>query len=368
MSGLAAQTSDSAAGGPLADWALAERVARLIALRDQPQVTRAEVDELRSELRFTTARADGIARTVTGLGAGLPPASVRVVGRGAWLRSNLESIAWLVDPLADQLMARSDVSRALARKALGAQLGVVFGYIATKVLGQYEVLLPNDEEPGRLTLVGPNLVQLERDFLPATGVTPSAFRMGVVLHELAHRLQFEGVDWLRPTLRDIVATYLSETRLDTDRLRATVERLGDLLRSAREGLNMQQFLEAVLTPAQRDLMTRAQGMMSLLEGHGNVVMDWGAELLAERGDTAFEAAGVRQALNERRRRGADRVLYKVLGLSMKAQQYTAGERFILAVERAHGRDVFNRVWRAPDNLPTSDELDQPDQWVRRVSE
>jgi coenzyme F420 biosynthesis associated uncharacterized protein len=366
VSGLPARTSDSAAG-PLADWALAERIARLVALRDQPQVTRPEVDDLRAELRATAARADELARTVTGLGAGLPPATVRVIGRGEWLRSNLASIAWLVDPLAEQLIDRSDVSRALARKALGAQLGAVFGYLATKVLGQYEVLLPDDREPGRLTLVGPNLIQLERDYLSSVNVPAGAFRMGVVLHELAHLLQFEGVDWLRPTLRHIVASYLSETRLDADRVRATVDRLGELLRSAREGLNMQRFLEAVLTPAQRDLMSRAQGMMSLLEGHGNVVMDWGAQLLAERGDTEFEAAGVRQALNERRRRGSDRVLFKVLGLSMKAQQYSAGERFILAVEREHGREIFNRVWRSPDNLPTPDELEHPDQWVRRIS-
>ena len=367
MSGRPAQTSGSA-GGPLADWALAERVARLVALRDQPQVTRVEVGQLRTELDATALRADELARAVTGLGAQLAPATVRVVGRGEWLRSNLASIAWMVDPLAEQLMQRSDVSRTLARKALGAQLGLVFGYLATKVLGQYEVLLPGDEEPGRLTLVGPNLIQVERDFQPSTQVSPSAFRMGVVLHELAHRLQFEGVDWLRPTLRDIVSSYLSETRLDSERLRATVDRLSELLRSAREGLNMQQFLEVVLTPAQRELMERAQSMMSLLEGHGNVVMDWGAQLLAERGDQQFEAAGVRQALNERRRRGADHVLYRVLGLSMKAQQYSAGERFILAVEREHGREVFNQVWRGPENLPTPDELEDPEQWVRRVSE
>ena len=367
MSGLPAQTSDPA-GGPLADWALAERVARLIALRDQPEVTREDVHRLRAELDTTTTRADELARTVTGLGADLPPATVRVVGRGEWLRANIASIAWLVDPLSEQLMQRSDLSRSLARKALGAQLGVVFGYLATKVLGQYEVLLPGDEEPGRLTLVGPNLVQVEREFLSSTSVTPAAFRMGVVLHELAHRLQFEGVPWLRPTLREIVTTYLSETRLDSDRLRATVDRLGELLRSARDGLNMQQFLEAVLTPSQRELMERAQSMMSLLEGHGNVVMDWGAQLLAERGDAAFEAAGVRQALNERRRRGADRLLYRVLGLSLKAQQYSAGERFILAVEREHGRDVFNRVWDDRAHLPTTAELDDPGHWVRRVTE
>lgn len=371
MSGLPARTSESSDGpladGPLADWALAERVARLVALRDQPQVTRAEVAALRSDLSATALRADELARSVTGLGDGLAPATVRVVGRGAWIRANLDSIAWLVDPLAGQLMARSDVSRTLARKALGAQLGVVFGYLATKVLGQYEVLLPNDEHPGRLTLVGPNLVQLERDFLPTTDVGPAAFRMGVVLHELAHRLQFEGVDWLRPRLRETINTYLAETRLDADRVRATVEHLGDLLRSARDGLNLQQFLEIVLTPAQRDLMERAQSMMSLLEGHGNVVMDWGAQLLTERGDPGFEAAGVRQVLNQRRSGNADRLMFKLLGLSMKAQQYSTGERFILAVEREAGRETFSRVWNTPANLPTPAELEDPQLWVRRVA-
>ena len=366
MTQLPARPPDGHAG-PLADWALAERVAKLIALRDQPDVTRAEVDRLRTELNDTAVRADGLAREVTGLGGDLPPATVRVVGRAAWLRSNLDSIAWMVDPLAEQLMDRSDVNRAIARKALGAQLGIVFGFLATKVLGQYEVLLPNDERPGRLTLVGPNLVELERRFLPSVDVTPPSFRLGVVLHELAHRLQFEAVDWMRPTLRDIVDAYLSETRLDADRLRTVVERLGDLLRSAREGLNMQQFLEAVLTPAQRQLMDRAQGMMSLLEGHGNVVMDWGAQILEERDPTGVGVAGVRQALNERRRRGADRMLFKLLGLSMKARQYSQGEQFILQIERDHGRDVFNRVWQDPAHLPTPAELEHPDQWVQRVS-
>lgn len=366
MSGVPARTT-TATAGPLADWALAERIARMVALRDQPQVTRADVRRLRAELRDTAVRADGLAREVTGLGGGLPPVTSRVVGRGEWLNSNIASIAWLVDPLAEQLTNRSDISRTLARKALGVQIGVVFGYLATKVLGQYEVLLPHDREPGRLTLVGPNLVHLEREFLPTVDVPAGAFRMGVVLHEVAHRLQFEAVDWLRPTLRDLIGAYLSETRLDAERLRQTVDRLGELLRSARSGLDVQQFLEAVLTPTQRDLMARAQSMMAVLEGHGNIVMDWGASLLADRGDSELEAAGVRQALNERRRRGADRVLYRMLGLSMKAEQYSTGEQFILAVEREHGRDTFNRVWQQPDNLPTPDELEHPERWVRRVA-
>lgn len=359
--------ADRGSAGPLADWRLAERIAWLIASRDIPRVTADDVKRLRTELNATVAQADRLAREVTGLGASLSPARARVIGRREWLRSNLASVAWLADPLAEQLMNRSDVSRVLARKAVAVQLGVVFGYLATKVLGQYEVFRPHDVVPGRLTLVGPNLVQLEREFLPGMDLSADEFRLGVSLHEIAHRLQFEAVDWLRPTLRGILDEYLSDARLDAERVRETMLRLGELLRSAGRGqLEPQRFVDALLTPAQQRLIRRAQALMSLLEGHGNVVMDWGAQLLAELGGPDLEPARVRQALNRRRNNSVDRALRRALGLSSKAQQYAWGERFVQVVEQRHGRAAFNRVWEHPAHIPTGDELENPDAWVARV--
>ena len=353
--------------GPLADWALAERVAWTIASTDTPRVTSAQVQALRAELRDTVTRADGLARGATGLGTGLPPAGVRVVGRREWIRSNLASVSWLTDPLADQLTARSGVSRSVTRKALGAQLGVVFGYLATKVLGQYEVFLPEGETPGRLTIVGPNLTVLERDFLPSTGVSAAEFRMGVCLHEIAHRLQFEAVPWLRPTLKALLDEYLADARIDPERIRATVDSIGKLLRSPGRMTDPQELLDAVLTPAQRDLIKKAQSLMSLLEGHGNVVMDWGAEVAAATNGATLDPTRVRTVLNQRRRGTRDQFLRKVLGLAMKAEQYRVGELFILSVAERHGREMFGRVWHDPAHVPTAEELADPDAWVARIS-
>ena len=72
----------------------------------------------------------------------------------------------------------------------GAETGAVMSFLASKVLGQYD-LAPQGVP--RLMLVAPNIVQTEREL----EVDTHDFRLWVAMHEETHRLQFTANPWLR---------------------------------------------------------------------------------------------------------------------------------------------------------------------------
>jgi putative hydrolase len=105
-----------------------------------------------------------------------------------------------------------------------------------------------------------------------------------------------------------------------------------------------------------------QATMSLIEGHGNLVMNLvGSAILPSFGrlDAAYRRRGGERGPLER-------LLWRVTGLDMKLQQYRVGEQFTRSVHDRYGMDVLNRVWDGPDALPRLDELGAPDRWYRRV--
>ena len=117
-----------------------------------------------------------------------------------------------------------------------------------------------------------------------------------------------------------------------------------------------------MTPDQREMVRKMQAVMSLLEGHGNFVMD-----AVSRGH--LEHAGLfRRRLHERRNRGGiEKAFQKAIGFDVKVRQYDVGERFVAAVVQRVGVQGFNLVWEQPGNLPTIEEVGRPDAWVARVS-
>ncbi len=353
--------SPGAEAPALADWDLARRLATHVAAGARPRPTRAEAARLRGQLHQIVAEVEPEVRAATDLGHDLPRPTVRVVGRSGWVRANLAALAWLTAPVAQQLLERSPVGREVAQRVYAVQLGAVLGYLATRVLGQYEVLRPGGA-PGRLLLVGPNLLGAERT-AAEQGLDAEAVQRGVVAHELAHHLQFEGVPWLREELTTIVEGYLADVQVDRDRVRELARRVPELIADPTRLRDPSAWLELLLTPQQSALLERAQSLMSLLEGHGNAAMDW----TAARDPRVADPAAVRQLLQRRREQAVDRVVRDALGLSMKAKQYRVGERFVLDVADRHGLAALNRVWAGPEHLPTAEELEDPDAWVGRVA-
>jgi coenzyme F420 biosynthesis associated uncharacterized protein len=190
---------------------------------------------------------------------------------------------------------------------------------------------------------------------------PREFRLWLALHEVTHRAQFTGVPWLREHYLALVRQTLDSVDPDPKQLLDAFARLVEELRRGRQALD--GGLAALFaSPQQRATLDKIGGLMSLLEGHGDVTMDRAG---AGRVPSADRFARV---LRERRAnaRPAVKVLQRLIGLEAKINQYAQGERFIEEVERLGGPDALDPVWRGASWLPTLSEIREPEEWLARV--
>ena len=165
--------------------------------------------------------------------------------------------------------------------------------------------------------MAPNIVHVEREL----GADPSDFRLWVCLHEETHRVQFTAVPWMRDHLFAEIQK-LAETMEPSGLLDEGLGRIAEALKGAKE--SGASLLDVVSTPEQKELIDRMTGVMSLLEGHADVVMDGvGPSVIPS-------VAKIRGKFNERRKGVGvlDKVLRRLLGLDAKMAQYRDGAVFV----------------------------------------
>jgi coenzyme F420 biosynthesis associated uncharacterized protein len=361
----------------LVDWELATATGRRFAPRG-PNVTRPQAFDAVRALRLLAVEAEDHVAAFTGLSAPHPHAPAFVADRTAWIEGNVGGFEVVMQPLLDKMAAKqagkvgAPVVSALGSRVTGMQVGLLLAYLSGKVLGQYELFLPPKDghaRDGRLTLVAPNIVAAERSL----DVDPRDFRLWVCVHEVTHRTQFTAVRWLRAHLHDEISAFLLASDLDPTamlgRLRDVAESVRDNMRrrgstsvsddTEAEGLS---FLEAVQNPEQRAILNRLTAVMTLLEGHGEYVMNGvGPSVIP-----TVDEIGAKFAERRRGQGPADRIVRKLFGLDMKAKQYADGAAFVRAVVERAGMPAFNRVWTSPNTLPTKAEIAKPELWMSRV--
>ncbi|MCA1706533.1 MAG: zinc-dependent metalloprotease, partial [Actinobacteria bacterium] len=184
---------------------VASAVAKRVAGRSE-SVDERDLETLRTHLEISVPRSEELVATVSGIA---PPAPVRwgILERSAWAEANIAGMSSLIAPLADKLGQRLDSLpmpiRIAQRGVVSVEIGAMLGYISRRVLGQYDLLVP--ENPDRTTsrrlrratgdaslyFVGANMVETQKKL----HFVPEDFALWVAVHEVTHRFQFAGVPW-----------------------------------------------------------------------------------------------------------------------------------------------------------------------------
>ncbi|MBA8954151.1 coenzyme F420 biosynthesis associated uncharacterized protein [Actinomadura namibiensis] len=353
------------------DWNVAVQTGiRLV--RPGPQVSQSEAREVVAELRELSTIAHGHVRDFTGMDIDPNPEPATIVDRPGWIRANVDGFRVVLEPLMERLEAKRGpgllgggpggvMVQAVGSRVTGMQVGAILAYMASRVLGQYELFLPPDPSgrapTGRLTLVAPNIVHVEQEL----EVDPHDFRLWVCLHEETHRAQFTGVPWLREYVQEQMTEFLLASDLDPgallDRIREATDVLVDAVRGGEGNL-----IDAIQTPEQRAILDRLTAVMTLAEGHGDFVMD------AVGPGVVPSVQQIRSKFQGRRDGGTrlDKTIRRVLGLDLKMKQYAEGSRFVRRVVGEVGMEQFNRIWESPATLPTHAEIKEPALWMDRV--
>ena len=350
-------------------WGLAERVAARVA-GNEPLAESYLYATLQPDFEELTAHAEALVEAETGLRSAAGPARARVTDRPGWVRANIASFQRLLRPVTAKLEAALEHPPALgpvtlpvasvSRNLAGAQVGLLLGWMSTRVLGQYDLLLIEDDKPEDQDIVyyvGPNILALEKRF----AFPPREFRLWLALHEVTHRMQFTGIPWMREYFLGLVESTLAGVDPDPRLFLEALRRSLDQVREGRNPLDDGGLLGMLAGPEQYEAIQKVGGLMSLLEGHGDVTMDRAGA------DRIPSADRFGRVLRERRRqRGAMKVLTTLIGLDAKLRQYEQGERFI-AAGRGRGRSrAAGPGLVGPRAAPHHGRDPRPELWVARV--
>ncbi|CAN5523367.1 zinc-dependent metalloprotease [soil metagenome] len=342
--------------------AVARRLAGDHAFRDSYLIASLERD-----LSVAVPRAEELVAEVSGIPAP-PPVEWGLVDRGAWADANIDGLVSLLAPLAERIGDRLDQApvgvRLAQRGVVSVEVGALLGYVSRRVLGQYDVLVPEvaGERPARtapLMFVGPNLVETERRF----SFVPQDFSLWIAVHEVTHRFQFSGVPWLKDRFMSLVSSYLDGVELDARHFAGRVRRAALRLRSGALPTEERNPVYLLASDAERARLDELQALMAVVEGHGNYVMD------AVGAGAIPTFARMRRTFEHRRRHqtSLQRAIHHVIGLEMKLRQYEMGQGFCDGVVALEGPEALHALWARPENLPSLSELKEPTHWLRRVA-
>ncbi|MDD1721171.1 MAG: zinc-dependent metalloprotease [Euryarchaeota archaeon] len=296
---------------------------------------------------------------------GLTPSrthDVQVFDRYDWITANISAFSEQIAPLErvletqrrDSLLSKGVFRSNQVFSTVG--LSLLLGYLARKVLGQYDPSLFGRElVMGQIYFVEPNIEAVERQL----SFTGEDFKRWIAIHEITHAIVFESVPWLKDHINDLLRQYFEATgegirsRALRSPARAVTNDYGEK--------GQRSLMYVVLSPTQIQLVNQIQALMSVIEGYSDFVMDRiGKEMLATYAYMKREFE-----LRRRRKTGREVLFERVTGLGMKREQYVLGERFVSHVAAEKGMDFVNRVWRSPSDIPTLDELVRPNRWITR---
>jgi putative hydrolase len=239
---------------------------------------------------------------------------------------------------------------------LGMQAGTMIGFMAHRALGQFDTGIPAMDHDRPYVIV-PNL----DDFAIDHGIDHRQIRLWGTLHEVAfHRIM--AVEWVRGRFVELITAFYDDVEIDTSDLLGKLTGMSDpmeLQKMLGEGEDPAGLIHATSDPQR---LADVQAFTAFIEGYADrIVRIAGKELLPN-------IDRIEEAYNRRRTEPdkTEQFLQQFAGLKLERRRASDATQFCDAVVERWGEASLDRVWEAPENMPTLEELTDPIGWNARV--
>ncbi len=356
--------------GPV-NWTLARQVAEQVARSTDRSLTAAERTSTTDALRLADVWLD----PVTSLPSGARTTTAWTTLE--WIDQTLPVWKQLCDPVASRVVAATSGSLpeemaaqlgpmrglldGIGGMAFGQQVGTGLGQLSAEVLTSSDIGVPLG--PAGVAALLPANIEA---FAEGLERPVDEVRLYVALREAAHQRLFEHVPWLRSHLLNAVDAYARGIAIDRE---AIEDAMSSIDPGALDPNNLESLQESLAggmftpsdTPEQKAALARLETALALVEGWVTAVVE------AAAGERLPGLSALGEAFRRRRASGgpAEQTFATLVGLEMRPRKLREASVLWQKLAEARGVEGRDAIWGHPDLLPSSDDLDDPDAFVRR---
>jgi putative hydrolase len=358
-----------ASGGGPVNKEIAKQVAGAIVAGSDPDArpTPSEIHALAENVHQATALLSGYTRLTID-----EPLRSDLVTRTRWVTTTLDAWSWLFEHLATRYSGELEdqggeaAEGAAAMKAamsqiapllMGIQVGTLIGHLSKEALSRHDFPIPRDDDQ-HIFVVSPNCASVANDY----GLSADQLRSWIAIQETARSLVTHRFAWVVRYFRSLFIELIDSIDIDMGALeQRLIELQSGGLEAVTEGLG-DQTLPIVASERHNKALQRLQAFIAVWEGYGQQASQQVAEEMLA-GSEVIDEAMARRAVSASE---GENLLSGILGFSFDRKLEQSGRTFCAAVVSLKGIVQLNRVWDAPDNLPSLEEIKDPFAWMERV--
>lgn len=298
------------------------------------------------------------------------PPSAAVITRATWVDITLRGWSWLMEEFASRLTTMVDEPEAegapqgleaivsqIVPLMMGLQVGSLTGHLGTEALFRHELPIPREDD-GKLFLVASNAERTVENY----SFDHDDFLAWVALRDTGRQLIVAASPWVHRYFRSALSELIASVEIDTGSLESRMMDLQSRGIGAMQSLAPEDALPVLHTERHRGALERLRALFAVFEGYATHA----ATQVASESIKTFSRIEEGMARHSASPSQGKQALASILGISLDKQITAQGATFCAAVVKLRGMDHLNRVWDAPDNLPSVPEIKDPFAWMERV--